>query len=154
MIWREFEAEAPDLARRGRERFAKTGVALLATLRADGSPRINPVEPYFVEDHVLLGLMRRSKKALDLVRDPRFGLHSSVSDPNGADGEFKLYGRARDVKDPDLWAAAREAWWVSRPREHSRVFSLDIESAAFVAWDVESGEMTVTRWGDCILDTG
>lgn len=146
MIWRDFEAAAPELARLGRERLARPRVALLGTLREDGSPRINPVEPYFVEGHLLLGLMARSKKALDLLRDSRYTLHSAVSSPDAGESEFKLYGQARSVEDPDLLAADPKAWWTARPPETARVFTLEIENAALVEWELERGEMTVTRW--------
>src|SRR6184192_3641808 len=70
MIWREFEDAVPELARLGRRRFEATRVALLGTLRKDGSPRISPIEPYLVLDHLLLGMLSRSHKALDLMVDP------------------------------------------------------------------------------------
>jgi hypothetical protein len=57
MNWREFEAAAPELAALGRTRFEATGAALLGTLRADGFPRINPVEPYLAAGQLLLGLL-------------------------------------------------------------------------------------------------
>lgn len=146
MKWQEFEAAAPELARLGRERFEATGVALLGTLRGDGSPRINPVEPYLAAGHLLLGLLSWSKKALDVLRDPRCTVHSSVSDVNGTEGEFKLYGRAREVRDERVRTAPRDAWWTSRPAEDACVFALDIDAAAFVSWDAENAEMTVRRW--------
>ena len=49
---------------------------------------------FFLPGEVLLGMMYRSKKALDLLRDPRCVLHSTVSNPNGSEPELKLYGRA------------------------------------------------------------
>lgn len=146
MIWQEFEDVAPELARLGRERFERRGVALLGTLRKDGSPRISPVEPFFVEGHVLLGVMARSGKARDLRRDPRCAVHSAVPDSTGAEGEFKLHGRVEEMSDPRLRDSAGEAWWVSRPAEDARVFSLDIEQAVFIGWDTAAGTMTVTRW--------
>lgn len=146
MTWREFEAAAPELAALGRERFEATGVALLGTLRADGSPRINPVEPYLAAGDLLLGLLPWSKKAHDLLRDPRCTIHSSVSDVDGTEGEFKLYGRGREVHDDGVRAAPEKAWWTSRPVEDARVFSVEIDSAAFVSWNAEDGEMTVRRW--------
>lgn len=47
MLWRELETAAPEIARLGKERLDQAGVALLGTVRKDGSPRISPVEPYF-----------------------------------------------------------------------------------------------------------
>jgi hypothetical protein len=84
MIWAEFEGAAPEIARLGRERFVRAGVALLGTLRRDGSPRISPVEPHFVSGHLLFAAMSWSVKARDLARDPRCVLHSAVSDPDAS----------------------------------------------------------------------
>jgi hypothetical protein len=146
MIWQEFAAAAPELARLGKERLEATGVALLGTLHKDGSPRISPVEPYIVEGHLLLGLMSRSRKAMDLRRDPRCVVHSAVCKPDGSEGEFKLYGRAEPVRDRRIRDSADRAWWVERPADDAFVVSLDVESAAFVSWNTDAGEMTVKRW--------
>jgi hypothetical protein len=146
MIWREFEIAAPELAELGRRRFEATHVALLGTIRKDGSPRISPIEPYLVLDHLLLGMLSGSHKALDLSQDPRCTLHSSVSDADGSEGEFKLDGRAVLVTDPALHHGDYEAWWTAEDASPARVFSVDIASAAHIAWDLKKGEMTVRRW--------
>jgi hypothetical protein len=145
VLWADLEAAAPDVARSGRERLERVGVALLGTVRKDGSPRISPVEPVFAGAKLLLGLMPWSLKALDLARDPRCVLHSAISAADTGDSEFKLYGRAFEVED-DSRDARADAWWVSRPREAARVVSLDIELAVVVEWDLSRGEMTVVRW--------
>ncbi len=143
MIWAEFETRAPALAALGRERFEKTQVALIATIRRDGSPRISPIEPVFSSGHLLLGSMR-SAKTDDLLRDPRCALHSAVSDVNGSEGEFKLYGRALPVagelRDND------GGRWTRFPPDRSTVFELEIESAVFVGWEIEAAKMRVLRW--------
>ena len=46
------------------------------------------------DGQLALGMMWRSMKALDLLRDPRCVVHSVVSDKDGTEGEFKVYGRA------------------------------------------------------------
>ncbi len=66
MIWSEFEAAAPEMARLGAERLLRTGRAIVATIREDGTPRIDPAEPFIVRGH-LLGMMR-SQKVFDLLR--------------------------------------------------------------------------------------
>jgi len=43
--YRDVEQGAPELARLGRARLDATRLAMLGTLRRDGSPRISPVEP-------------------------------------------------------------------------------------------------------------
>jgi hypothetical protein len=145
MIWRAFADAAPELARSGRERLARTQVALLGTLRSDGSPRISPIGPSIVADHLLFGVMR-SAKTHDLLRDPRCVLHSSIADINGSEGEFKVYGRAVLIDDPELINADEDVWWRAQPPEAAHVFSLDIDSAALVKWDPEHGRYTITRW--------
>ena len=137
MIWDEFAAAAPELAAAGAERFEHTGLALVGTLRKDGWPRISPVEPYIVGGDLMLGMMWRSRKALDLLRDPRVVVHSATSSREGTDGDFKLYGRAVDVQDPETrrqYADAVEAKIHWRPQDPYHLFSVEIESAAFVVF--------------------
>jgi hypothetical protein len=143
MTWKEFEAAAPALARAARTRLETTRIALLGTIRADGSPRISPVEPYFTPEELVFGAMARSHKARDLVRDPRCVLHTAIVDPDAGDPEFKLYGRAVEMTGR---RAPAQAWWLSYPPDAARVFALSIEHASSVAWALEEGEMNVARW--------
>ena len=144
MTWAAFETAAPDLARAGRERFEAAGVALLGTIRADGTPRISPVEPYFLAGHLAIGVMG-SPKWDDLKRDPRLVLHSPVKDSTGTEAEVKVYGRAVRTDDPALvWA--ENSWWSSRPRESFEVFTIEITEAVLVAWNPDFGRMRTQRW--------
>ena len=99
--WGEFAEAAPELASLGEAQFALTGLALVGTLRRDGWPRISPVEPFIADGQLYLGMMWRSVKALDLLRDSRCVVHSTVSNRDGSEGEFKVYGRAVEVTDPE-----------------------------------------------------
>ena len=74
-----------------------TRVALLGTLRRDGSPRISPIEPYLAGGQLLIGAMAWSQKVADLRRDPRYVLHSAVTGPDSGEGELKLYGQAAEA---------------------------------------------------------
>ena len=145
MFWGEFEQAAAEIAGRGRDRIDQTRVALLGTLRADGSPRISPVEPFLSRGHLLVGVMARSAKQRDLLGDPRCVLHSAVSAPDSGAGELKLYGRMVEAEE-QIRSGCREGWWCGRPAEEASVYSLDIEQAVFVSWELERGEMTVRRW--------
>ena len=99
--WSDVEAEAPELAALAR-RFLDAHVhKTLATLRRDGSPRISGTEVVFSEGELWLGSMWHSSKALDLLRDPRFALHSGSADPPDWAGDAKLAGRAEEVTDPE-----------------------------------------------------
>jgi Pyridoxamine 5'-phosphate oxidase len=145
MIWRDLEAAAPEITRLGKERLDRAHVALLGTLRKDGSPRISPVEPYLTQGHLLFGTMSWSLKTRDLLRDPRCVLHSAISDADSGEGELKLYGHATEA-DAEIRNGCREGWWVARPTEAAFVFSLNITQATFISWDTEHGAMTVRRW--------
>jgi hypothetical protein len=155
MRWDEFASAAPELAQLGEERLRARELCLVGTLRRNGYPRISPVEPEFVDGELMLGMMWRSPKALDLLRDPRLVVHSVVSDRMGSEGDFKLYGRAVDVQDPERrteyakTVKARIDW---EPTDPYHVFAVDVESAGFVifsgdryglAWDPARG---LRRW--------
>jgi Pyridoxamine 5'-phosphate oxidase len=145
MSWRDLERAAPEIARLGKDRLDRTRVALLGTLRQDGSPRISPVEPYLWEGDLLFGTMAWSLKTGDLVRDPRCALHSAVTSPDSGDGELKLYGTAV-AADDQLGNACKQAWWVKQSPNVASVFALCIQLATFISWDIECGEMTARRW--------
>ena len=78
--WSEVEAAVPELAKAAQEAFDAHKHKVLATLRADGSPRLSGNEAVFRDGEVWLGMMHRSLKALDLKRDPRMELHSAPVD--------------------------------------------------------------------------
>ncbi len=149
MIWRDFHEAVPELAQLVEEEFERTGVVLIGTLRRDGSPRISPVEPVFAHSQLLLGMMWRSQKALDLLRDPRCVLHSAITNPDGAENEVKLRGRALDTQDPDLreqyHQVFRERWKLRAPAS-VHVFCMEIESVSVIAYDLAHGEMLVKVW--------
>jgi hypothetical protein len=145
MNWHDLETAAPEIARLGKERLDQTRVALHATVRADGSPRISPIEPYLSQGQLLFGSMSWSVKTRDLLRDPRCVLHSAITAPDNGEGELKLYGRAGEVDD-EIRAGCLEGWWQERAANAATVFALNIEQATFVSWDTAHGEMTVRRW--------
>jgi len=153
--WDDFAAAAPDLALLGRERFERYELCMVGTLRRDGSPRISPCELDFAAGELFLGMMWRSPKALDLLRNSRCVLHSCTHDRAGTQGDFKLYGHARDVREPqsrDAYRAAIRARIEWDPPEPFHVFAIDVTSAGYVvfgeerlgmAWDPERG---LRRW--------
>lgn len=101
--WQEVEAAAPELADRVRELFQARKHKTMATLRADGSPRISGIETRFGK-HLTFGSMAGSRKSADLERDPRVALHSPSVDPTEDDpgawvGEAKIAGRAVPTQD-------------------------------------------------------
>ncbi len=97
--WREFELAEPEFAQRVRGLFDAHRHKTLATVRADGSPRISGIEVVFDDGELTFGSMPVARKGADLRRDPRFALHSATVDPvEGSEaawpGEAKIAGRA------------------------------------------------------------
>lgn len=97
--WHEVEQAEPEFARRVRALFEARRHKTIATLRADGSPRISGIEAVFENGELVFGSMPDARKGADLRRDPRFALHSATIDPiEGAEarwpGEAKISGRA------------------------------------------------------------
>jgi len=97
--WQEVEQAAPEFAQRVRALFDAHRHKTIATLRADGSPRISGIETVFENGELVFGSMPNARKGADLRRDPRFALHSATVDPiEGSEaqwpGEAKISGRA------------------------------------------------------------
>jgi hypothetical protein len=109
MDWLELERRQPALAGLGRRRLLEPGVVLVATIRGDGMPRVSPVEPFVLDDTLWLSMLWHSRKAADLLRDPRILVHSVITSRDGGEGEFKIRGTARAEGDPDRQARYVEA---------------------------------------------
>ena len=97
--WRDVEQAERDFAERVRGLFDAHQHKTIATVRADGSPRISGIEAVFDDGELVFGSMPDARKGTDLRRDPRFALHSATIDPvDGAaaqwPGEAKIAGRA------------------------------------------------------------
>jgi hypothetical protein len=97
--WQDIELAEPEFAQRVRVLFDAHRHKTIATLRADGSPRISGIEAAFEDGELVFGSMANARKGADLRRDPRFALHSATVDPvEGSEaqwpGEAKISGRA------------------------------------------------------------
>jgi hypothetical protein len=63
-------------------------VAYLATLRADGFPRVHPVTPIVTDDALFLFHGADVAEGRDLRERRRFALHTGVPDTMGTGGGF------------------------------------------------------------------
>ena len=144
--WSDVCAAAPDLATVVQARFEATGLGLLATLRTDGTPRISGLEPFFADD-LWLGMMDGSRKAADLLRDPRFALHSATADKEVKEGDAKLTGRAVRADDPDSVAAFRQGFSAATGydpgEEPFHLFRADVTEISFLK---PGGDHLVIEW--------
>ena len=145
--WTQFTEEAPDLAALADAHMAKTGVVLVGSLRADGWPRITPVEPLVFQGRLYLGMMWQSRKALDLLRDDRITVHTAVTGKDGTEGDVKLYGRARPVTDAQERADYAEALCAAigfKPEGDYHLFDVDLLEVGTA--QVQGTEMVTYRW--------
>jgi hypothetical protein len=129
--WAEFAAAEPDMAAIGFGLLDKFHIAYLATVRADGSPRLHPVSPFIVEGRLIVATPQGSPKARDQIRDGRYVLHML---PGKDDAEFRIRGRARAVTE----ASERAMVFDSGPHYVHRddhIFEYDIEEAATAYWE-------------------
>lgn len=124
--WSDFESAAPDLAATARSLLHRdgSGKAMLATVRGDEPPHINPISVGIV-DGELCAFIFPSGKLTDLTSDGRYALHAhlDLSAPN----ELLLRGRVHELTDADRRAAAIAAW-PFEPDDEYRLFAFDIET--------------------------
>jgi hypothetical protein len=134
LTWAELETAAPEIARLGRDLLERFQFVFVGTLTKAGSPRVNPCEAYIIDGHLLLNMMPRSLKALDLLSDPRIYVHTPVTSKEGDEGEFKLAGQAPTLTDASLRGKLDDLFWEMiqwRPAPDSHYFEVLAERAAY-----------------------
>ena len=150
--WSEFAEVAPRIAEIFTRRHAATGrLCMLGTLRADGFPRISPMEPAFFEGRLWIGGMPGTAKFRDLLRDPRFTLHTATVDTQVSDGDAKVWGAVEDVQDEALHQRYAEALFQEtrfdlRGQKFDHFFKALLVGASAV--EVGDGHMDVTVWNE------
>lgn len=137
--WRELAAAEPAFAERVQAIFDCRKHKTLATLRADGSPRISGVETEFAEGDVWLGMMPASVKLRDLQRDPRLALHATSDDPpadrpSDWKGDAKISGRALPAERPD------------RPTPPANWFRIDIDEVVLTYVSDPPDYLVIESW--------
>ena len=148
--WQEIEAAAPDLAAAARVVFDAYKHKVLATLRADGSPRVSGNELTFKDGEVWLGMMHRSVKALDLLRDPRLAVHSATADAELKLGDAKLSGRAIEETDAEVkrlfGSDSAEEHDGQQPPEEYHLFRVDIDELSIVRIGDPPDHLLIESW--------
>jgi len=142
--WGEFALAAPEMAARGRAimYFAGIGLGYLATVRADGGPRVHPFCPIQWEDG-LYGLIVPGPKQRDLLRDRRVAIHT-MGMPD-RDDEFSLKATARRLDDAATLAGVEAAFHAAGGRSADHMlFEFEIERALLVTYGPR-GESTAPR---------
>ena len=155
--WSDVASNEPEFAERVQRLFEAGRHKTIATLRADGSPRISGIECEFTESGDLrFGSMTAARKSADLLRDPRFALHGPTFHPevgSEADwsGEAKIDGRATHagpiVGDDDPEGAEPHGDWFVADIERVVVTGLNPEATMLVVewWTPAGGLQRVER---------
>ena len=133
------EQAEPAFAERVRRLFDAGRHKTIATLRADGSPRVSGIECEFAEGDLRFGSMAGARKGADLKRDPRFALHGpTVHTEQGKErdwpGEAKISGRAF----PAGAAATGEG--------DGETFVADITEVVITGLDAGATKLVIESW--------
>lgn len=148
--WSEFATCAPRIAATfARRHAANANLCLLATLRSDGYPRISPIEPRLFEDRLWIVGMPATTKFKDLARDPRFCLHTATTATLPVEGDAKLWGRVRDVRDTDQQQRFAEYLFAEigldlRGQAFEHFYAADLTGASTV--ETSDGHLDITIW--------
>lgn len=143
--WSDLAAADPGFAARAHDLLASTTNGVLGTIRADGSPRLSGIDPFFFEGELWIGSMPDARKGDDLKRDPRLALHGipwesrrirdDVDDPG--QGDVKVTGRAVHVTDPAAYSGMEQPG-------PSDLFRIDLEAVVLIS--VADDHLVIDRW--------
>jgi Pyridoxamine 5'-phosphate oxidase len=142
--WKAIEEAEPEFAARVRRLFDAGRHKTIATLRADGSPRISGIECEFTDGDLRFGSMTGARKGADLRRDPRFALHGPTFHPEEGkesewSGEAKIAGRAL----PDGPVVAAEG---AEQAPDGEAFVADITEVVLTGLDDAATRLVVQWW--------
>jgi len=153
--WKQFCEAEPELGARAQAILSSTTNCVLGTVRADGSPRLSGIDPFFLDDELWIGCMPNSRKGADLRRDARLSLHGipwesrKIKDgrPDPGDGDAKVTGRAVPVEDPAEVQAIFARYFADLDFDtpsDGELFHVDLDSVVTVGVDGE--ELVIDRW--------
>ena len=132
--WMDVANDEPEFARRAEQAMTRARHLTMATLRADGSPRISGTELEVNDGELWIGSMPNARKALDLLRDPRVAIHGPTidppEDPKEWAGEAKVAGRAIDVPQED----------------ESHLFRIEVDEVVITHLNEAGDRLVVESW--------
>lgn len=143
--WADVAGDDPDLAFAVYRLLTRTRHHVLATLRADGSPRVSGTEVQFFGADLVAGCMPGSVKERDLARDGRYALHANPGDGTMDEGDAKLSGWAELVRDPvvlDAYAASLE----ERPPGPFTLIRFGIAQVVLTRLHPDGDRLVISSW--------
>jgi hypothetical protein len=141
--WKAIEQAEPEFAGRVRTLIDAGRHKTIATLRADGSPRISGIECEFTDGELRFGSMTGARKGADLERDPRFALHGPTFHPAQGEerawsGEAKIAGRAVPAGSTITDEASEQP--------AGDMFVADIAEVVITRLNAEATKLVVESW--------
>ncbi len=149
--WHELEEAEPELAARVQRLFDAGRHKTIATIRADGAPRISGIECEFVDGELRFGSMSGARKGADLERDPRFALHGPTFHPEEGKerewpGEAKIAGLAIPAGPVSSKEREDDASGGSDEQPDGQLFVADIREVVVTGLDPEATKLVIESW--------
>ena len=143
--WQDVVESEPEFADAVLRLFDAAKHKTMATIRADGGPRISGIEANFSDGELWIGSMIGSRKSADLERDGRLALHSpSVPPPEGNEtaweGDAKLSGVAVKEDDPERLAT------MGGGEGGGDLFRIDIHDVVLTRVDASGEYLEIKFW--------
>lgn len=131
--WADFAKAAPDIAEAGLRLTDPNEVALLATISAEGRPRIHPFVLKFVEGRAVAFILKTSPKKRDLDEREFYTIHAQ---PGPEDEEFMITGKARCIdEETDFRPIALKAMgFVTDNDTGETLYEFLIDKALWTRW--------------------
>lgn len=131
--WKEFEKAAPEIAAAGLRLTNPNEVALLATVSAEGRPRIHPFVPKVVEGRLVAFILGGSPKKKDLDRTGYYTIHAQ---PGAEDEEFMVAGKARCIDEGKAFrgVAGQAMGFVTTLRDNEILYEFLIDRGLHTRW--------------------
>jgi len=134
VTWGQFAVSNPELTATGERLIFQFGVGLafLATIRADGAPRLHPLCPVLSNGGLYVLIAPKSPKKWDLLRDGRYALQTFPEARKDSD-EYYLSGLAKLIEDLTVKEAVlNDAKHFAS--EDETLFELLVERAMHTVW--------------------
>lgn len=142
MSWQDLVQGNATLAAYGAERL-NGRVAYLATVGANGRPRVYPVTPRLRGNRLYVFMYPTSPKGHDLERGSWYALHCTVEDSDGGAGEFSVRGVGHRVLDPTVWELVRPG---HADEFNTRYVLLELDVGQAISTTYQDDQETRIRW--------
>jgi hypothetical protein len=146
VAWAAVAEEQPELVAATERAFAARRLKVLATVRADGAPRLSEISGAFLRDGELWLALIPSAKERDLAADPRCSvLCGSPTDASSIN--VRVSGRAERVRDPEA-AAVRLGIVAAGTKLRFGLFRVDIGEVVVTEPVPQTRQIRIEWWND------